>query len=272
MVLHPAIQPTLCVIGYPVAGNAMQFAFERSLQEAGLDWKFVSFNVQPDSFDEAVRGVKALGLAGVAIASPFETQASGHAEQFTTGSAADLWIDFLQPLRGTWVGSNQLGRAVYQLTCEAVPDLNQVWILGTGPQARGIAAYFTAHSQPCTLVSSAVLQPTVAAGAPASDAEESVAEAESEPLVTSAVLIRADSDDGTPCPIEQLEIEACHNVGCCVELSLDPATRLPSVGQAASVSAVDVLVQRFANGFQDWTGLPSHPSTLREAVEEYFEL
>ncbi|WP_417734560.1 hypothetical protein [Rosistilla oblonga] len=275
MVVHPAIQPTLCVIGFPVAGNAMQFALERVLVEAGLDWKFVSFNVSPDSFDEAVRGVKALGLAGLAIASPFETQLSAHVERFTTGCDGDGWIDFLQPVQGVWVGSNQLARAVMQLARQAVPEPSQIYILGDGPQARGIAAYFSAHSLSCQYSTAGRQEPAVAVAEGAGAIGESMSDADPlsmENIDPRVIVIRADAEDGKPCSLDSAEIEGCQTAGCCVELALDPATQLPIAEHVVAVSAVDVLVQRFANGFQDWTGLSAEKSTLREAVEEYYEL
>ncbi|WP_218934704.1 hypothetical protein [Rosistilla ulvae] len=250
MAVHPAIQPTLCVIGFPVAGNAMQFATERALTEAGLDWKFVSFNVSPDDFDEAVRGAKALGLAGLAFAAPFETQLANHVDRIDPDQPPNPWIDFLQPNQGRWVGSNQLGRAVVELVCQAVPEPTEVVILGDGPQARGIASHFATKSLACQMVDHLPL----------------------EHLDSGAAVIHADASDGAPFPLNGLETAGCQSAGCCVELSLDTAPQLPLGPQSIAISAVDVLVRRFANGFCDWTGLPAQPSTLREAIEEYFEL
>lgn len=248
MVLHPAIQPTLCVIGYPVAGNSMQFAIERALVEAGLDWKFVSFNVHPDAFDEAVRGVQALGIAGVAIAAPYETQLANHVDRFRPGCDADHWIDFLQPSEQGWQGSNQRARAVYDLVCQSISAPTQALILGDGRQANGIAMHFAAQGIACV---------------------DSIAK---ENIDASVAVVRGDAIDGAACPIDADQVDAYCNAGCCVELTLDTVAGLSIGPQTVAVSAVDVLVQQFFNSFADWTGTPPHQATLREAIEEYFEL
>jgi Shikimate dehydrogenase substrate binding domain len=68
------IQTALCVIGHPIGGNPTQFAAQRVLAGLGLDWQFISFDVDPMWIEQAIRGMVALGFRGAMIASPYETK------------------------------------------------------------------------------------------------------------------------------------------------------------------------------------------------------
>jgi hypothetical protein len=68
------IQTALCVIGHPIGGNPTQFVAMRALAALGLDWQFVSFDVEPARISEAIMGIDSLGFGGAMIASPYQTE------------------------------------------------------------------------------------------------------------------------------------------------------------------------------------------------------
>jgi hypothetical protein len=68
------IQTALCVIGHPIGGNPTQFVASRALAALGLDWQFVSFDVEPSQIEKAIQGVDSLGFRGAIIASPYQTK------------------------------------------------------------------------------------------------------------------------------------------------------------------------------------------------------
>ena len=43
-----ALQEIVALLGCPAAGNPAQYLFERLIQAAGLDWRFLTFDVAPD--------------------------------------------------------------------------------------------------------------------------------------------------------------------------------------------------------------------------------
>ena len=68
-VTSPTLIEKCCLIAQPVAGNPTHFMIEQAL--AGLDWRFMSFEVAPDRLGDAMRGIRALGFRGVKVAEPF---------------------------------------------------------------------------------------------------------------------------------------------------------------------------------------------------------
>ena len=54
------IQDVICGIGFPVHGNPTQFLMERSFAAAGLDTRFMTFEVVPEKMADALGGMKAM--------------------------------------------------------------------------------------------------------------------------------------------------------------------------------------------------------------------
>ena len=63
-VVSAALQELVCCMGQPVAGNPTQFMMERAFSAAGLDWRYLTFEVAPAQLADAVRGMRALGFQG----------------------------------------------------------------------------------------------------------------------------------------------------------------------------------------------------------------
>jgi hypothetical protein len=57
----PALQDIVALLGCPAAGNPAQYLFERAIAAAGLDWRFLTFDVLPERLARALGGVDAMG-------------------------------------------------------------------------------------------------------------------------------------------------------------------------------------------------------------------
>jgi hypothetical protein len=60
-------EPIVAIIGHPIAGNPSQLAVERALREMKLEWRVLSFDVDPEDVAAALEGFSVLGIAGVLI-------------------------------------------------------------------------------------------------------------------------------------------------------------------------------------------------------------
>ena len=45
-----------CLIANPAAGNPTQYLIEQALEQQGLDWRFMTFEVEPERLGDAMRG------------------------------------------------------------------------------------------------------------------------------------------------------------------------------------------------------------------------
>jgi len=53
-----SLQPIVCCLGQPVAGNPTQYMMEQAFIAAGLDWRYLTLEVPPDKLADAIRGTK----------------------------------------------------------------------------------------------------------------------------------------------------------------------------------------------------------------------
>ena len=74
MSITRVLQPHVCCVGNPVAGNPTQFVMYRAARAAGVDWRFFTSQVAVEQFETAFRGIQALGLDGVAVLEPFQAR------------------------------------------------------------------------------------------------------------------------------------------------------------------------------------------------------
>lgn len=64
----PALQDIIAVLGRPVAGNPAQYLFERAVERAGIDARFLSADVPPERLADALAGAAAMGFRGCVLA------------------------------------------------------------------------------------------------------------------------------------------------------------------------------------------------------------
>ena len=60
----------LCIIGHPVEHSMSPTMWNPALQELGLDYAYVAFNVHPDNLEKAINGMRALGIKGMNVTIP----------------------------------------------------------------------------------------------------------------------------------------------------------------------------------------------------------
>jgi shikimate dehydrogenase len=71
----PALQEIIALLGCPAAGNPAQYLFERAIEAAGIDWRFVTFDVTVTDIAPAIAGVGALGFRGCLLSGPLREAA-----------------------------------------------------------------------------------------------------------------------------------------------------------------------------------------------------
>lgn len=117
------LQPHVCCLGNPVAGNPTQFVMSRAAKLCGVDWRFFTSQVAEANFEAAMRGVQALGLQGAVILPPFQQQVIPYLDTVTE-SAHSLQRVTIARLDGhSWLGDNFFGSAVWQTIETRIPRL-----------------------------------------------------------------------------------------------------------------------------------------------------
>ena len=112
MNLTRVLQPYVCCLGNPVAGNPTQFVMYRAARACGVDWRFFTSQVEINQFDVAFHGVQALGLSGMALFEPFQNKALSLLDTVTESAMCMGKVNVARLDGSSWLGDNTLGSGI----------------------------------------------------------------------------------------------------------------------------------------------------------------
>jgi shikimate dehydrogenase len=274
-----------CLIASPVAGNPTHFMIEQAFLLAGLDWRFMSFEVDPKELGDAMRGIRALGFRGVKVAEPHQVTVLEYLDELTERARLSGSVNCVTSDGSRLMGDNTEGLALVDLVRNQMDLTGQkAMIVGSGRLARVIAV---------ALAEAGVASLTVASRSPESGrrlvdfiASETAAAvalmefSEREPikiagdvslLVNASSLSTADPEAALP-----IELAGQPTGGTVVDVSYgSPSTWLTQ--QAAKrgcrvIDGVELFVEQTALAFSTWTGVRPDKNAMHEAAEEFLEL
>ena len=289
MNLSRVLQPHVCCLGNPVAGNPTQFVMYRAARAAGVDWRFFTSQVEVDQFPVAFRGVQALGLSGMALFEPFQTESLALLDSVTESALCLGKVNVARLDGHSWLGDNTLGLAI--VNCIGPLLKPQV------PLASGEATALPESNPPCILVvgerriakamrlASAELanRIVVVDGGPLTTASDTVngvldvesldAFAQQDRKVDCVVLVSLPSAaiarqlsslkwDSSPC---------CLFLECVSEKQVILWQDLLKVKGMTRIEPVELMTHQAAADFFFWTGVEPSMDLIRESLEEYLQ-
>ena len=129
-----------CLIANPAAGNPTHYLVEQAFAQAGLDWRFMTFEVEPAQLGDAMRGIRALGFHGVKIGEPFNEPVIEHLDEVSDVARRCGSVNCVTASGERLVGDNTEGTALVELLQQHInPVGRRAVILGAGRVARVIA-------------------------------------------------------------------------------------------------------------------------------------
>lgn len=269
-----------CLIANPAAGNPTQYLVEQAFERAGLDWRFMTFDVEPPQLGDAMRGIRALGIHGVKVGEPFQAAVLEHVDEFTDAAKRAGSINCITAVGEKLVGDNTEGAALVSLVRKEVdPAGKRAMILGSGRLARvaamelagaGIAA-ITIASRNATAgqeLADAIQRQTKATATFVSLTSTVALEPDTAVLVNATSLASTKPDAKMPLDVESLAaqpivVEAAYNTA---------RTWLTSQATQKGcriIEGVSLYVEQTALALQKWTGETTDTAAMREAAEEF---
>ncbi len=270
-----------CLIANPVAGNPTHYLVEQAFAHKGLDWRFMTFEVEPDRLGDAMRGIRALGFHGVKIGEPFHRSVIDHLDDLTELARRCGSVNCITADGDRLVGDNTEGPALVELVRQQVnPVGKRATVIGAGRLATAIAvALAEAGFSPITVAgrnSSAAKQITGVlqqqSAVAASHAELTGAAITLEP--DTALLVNATSL-GMDDPYAKLPVDP-NSFGPKLVVA-DVAYNTPRTWltqQAAErgcriIDGLSLYVEQTALALRAWTGVMPDTVEMREAAEEF---
>ena len=296
MNLTRVLQPYVCCLGNPVAGNPTQFVMYRAARAAGVDWRFFTSQVEIDQFEIAFRGVQALGLSGMALFDPFQTKSLELLDSVTESAMCLGRVNVARLDGNSWLGDNTFGLAI--VNC-ILPLLEPTRAAATAESPDA-----TDQQSPCVLVVSAneVAKSMRLANEEISDrifAVPSATEVDSKgseegsPTQSKATWELASVDEflQTNRPVDSLILNEIPSAALTRQLSTLQWASTPSclvlanstekkmrlwkdaikVSNLKHIDMVDLMAHQAAADFQFWTGVSPMIDPIRDSLEEYMQ-
>lgn len=130
------------VIGDPIAHSQSPLMHNAALQELQVDGVYTAFHVMPEQLEQAVGGIRALGLGGANVTIPHKERVIAYLDGIDEGAKEIGAVNTIIRRDGKLYGYNTDGIGyVRSLKEEAQAELasSRIVIIGAGGAARGIA-------------------------------------------------------------------------------------------------------------------------------------
>ena len=129
------------IIGNPAHHSMSPPLYQAAYEEYGMDAEFVTFEVPPAEFEQAIRGAKALGIEGLSVTMPFKQEIIQFVEldDVTQQIGAVNTVDFTEGDFATGYNTDGIGARRALKENGASIDGNAV-IVGAGGTGRAISS------------------------------------------------------------------------------------------------------------------------------------
>jgi len=132
-------QEITAVFGKPVAENPTQVMVEAAYRHHGLDWRYLTLEVDPAGLGDAVRGARAMGFAGFNCTIPHKVAVIAHLDSLGESARMMGAVNCVVRRGSRLEGENTDGKGFLEsLRGCADPRGASVLLLGAGGAARAI--------------------------------------------------------------------------------------------------------------------------------------
>ncbi|MFM7207616.1 MAG: shikimate dehydrogenase family protein [Planctomycetaceae bacterium] len=268
----PALQEIVALLGCPAAGHPAQYLFERAIEAAGLDWRFVTCDVAECDVDAAIVGVRALGFRGCLLSGPLRSGAMRHVTAPSPSAAFAAAVSLLERRPDGLGGHMTDGRGIVEsLRAHIDPAGRTAVVVGAGACGRSTALELALAGAAGVLVTDP--DPGAAMGLVEALAAVHAAEAECLPWSPgvevpdhAAIVVLAPT--AAPACLGGLRPDL---VVADTTLSgrLTPAAQHAAAQGCCMVDGIEIHAVQTAIDFQTLSGIEPDVEMLREALEEF---
>jgi shikimate dehydrogenase len=264
------------LIGSPVGHSLSPAIHQAAFDAAGVDWRYVAFDVPVGRADEALAAMRLLGIAGLSVTTPHKEQVAAAVDGLAPAAAALRSVNTVACEEGRLVGHSTDGQGfVSALRAEGVDVCGmRVAVLGAGAAARSVvaaldhagAADIAVLNRTAEKVADVVaLAPSTAHSAGSAEQRAGAEQLARAELIVNATSVGFGSDD-LPLDAEVLHPE--HIVADLVYHPLDTALlRAARAAGARTFDGLGMLVHQAALQQQLWLGRLPDVTVMRRAAE-----
>ncbi len=129
------------VFGDPVDDNPTCVLEEAAFAALGLNWRYITCRVQREDLQDAIRGMRAIGMKGINLTMPLKVDVLQYMDELTEAAQIIGAVNTVAVRDGRLLGENTDGKGFVKSLSDENVSLNDasVTILGAGGAARAIA-------------------------------------------------------------------------------------------------------------------------------------
>ena len=261
------------LIGSPVAHSLSPAIHQAAFDAAGLDWRYVSFDVAAGRADVALDAMRALGIAALSVTTPHKQQVAECVDGLAQAAAQLRSVNtVVVEDEGRLIGHSTDGHGfVKSLEAAGIdPSGIHVAVLGAGAAARSIVSALDRAGADAIVVvnrtrstaEEVVRLAPITARVAGDDPRDDLAKAD---LIVNATSVGFDSDE---LPIDPSVIHCEHLVADLVYHPLDTALlRAARHAGARTFDGLGMLVHQAALQQHLWLGHAPDVGVMRAAAE-----
>lgn len=281
-------QELVAAFGQPIAENPTQVMIEAAFRHHGLDWRYLTIEVAPESLGDAVRGAFAMGFRGFNCTIPHKVAVIEHLAGLGPSAALMRAVNCVVRRGEEWIGENTDGKGfVASLRPIVDPAGTRVVMFGAGGAARAIGVEMALAGASHVIVVNRsegrgrelveLLNGEVAAEAPGPFAADFVVwnDEYAVPARTD-VVVNATSIGLYPDVDARLALDPSSLTPAMVVADVipnPPRTRLLNDAEARGCEVIDglgMLVAQGVIGVEYWTGISPDAGVMRAALKAVF--
>ncbi|EUJ26112.1 shikimate dehydrogenase [Listeria cornellensis] len=261
-----------CVIGNPIAHSLSPVMHTALLEQNHLNASYVPFLIEKQNFKPAIEGMKALGVSGFNVTSPFKEVVLPFLDALDSEAKACGAVNTVVARNGRWIGYNTDGVGFLQglESIRKITETDQILILGAGGASKAIFHALMHHTNAKVTVANRTFEKAVKMVAGTAHRAISLAEAESQ--ITDFTIVIQTTSSGLTKENEALPIRL-HDVtaGTIVSDIIYNPAETPFLKEAKAYGAVTqnglpMFVNQAAIAFELWTGIEADRDLMRNIV------
>ena len=143
----------LCIIGHPIEHSMSPTMHNPALQELGLDYVYVAFDVHPDKLEQAVNAIRTLDIKGLNVTIPHKETIIKYLDEIDPISEKMGAINTIKNENGYLKATNTDAAGAKKSLIDAGCTIKgkKILFLGSGGAARSIAYLLSADAEKITL-------------------------------------------------------------------------------------------------------------------------
>ena len=130
-----------CIIGHPVEHSMSPTMWNPALQELGLDYVYVAYDVHPDNLENAISGMRALGIKGMNVTIPHKENVIKYLDEIDPIAKKMGAINTIKNENGVLKARNTDAGGAKKSLLDAGCEIfgKNILFLGSGGVARSVA-------------------------------------------------------------------------------------------------------------------------------------